>query len=76
LENRYPTAQCKCSVNQLLIITFAAINYAVIKLGITSWQKIRIDYRANSYRDMVDRAGRQLGARREVGWGENELADF
>jgi len=36
-------------------------------LGIILWQKIHIDYRSNSYRDIVDRAGRQVGARREVG---------
>jgi len=43
-------------------------------LGIISWPKIHIDYRSNSYRDIVDRAGRQVGARREVGWAENKLA--
>ena len=33
-------------------------NYLLIKyLGIISWQKIHIDYRSNSYRDIVDRAG-------------------
>ena len=36
--------------------------YRGMWLGIISWPKIHIDYRGNSYRDIVDRAGRQVGA--------------
>jgi len=65
------------AVYRLTITGDCPVNIFTLVLGIISWQKIHIDYSSSLYRDIVDRAGRQVGARREVGGvGENKLSDF